>query len=267
MARVSKAKAIERLEALVGEASTLDPKLGYTQEIQKWLRDVDNVLFRVFGDDSREYSSLPNSYSITPSGLRSHLNRVASLVESCLDDVKYFWEDNELSQDSSADKKPLATANTEYASEQTNFSKVFVIHGHDAAAREKLARFLQKLGLQPIILHEQPNEGRTIIEKFEDYADVGFATVLLTPDDLGAPKDKKKELKPRARQNVVFELGYFIGRFSRNRVCALIKGDVEKPSDYDGVVYIRLDDAGGWEMKLVRELRTAGFDVDANQVL
>lgn len=120
--------------------------------------------------------------------------------------------------------------------------------------------------LKPVVLHEQPNEGRTIIEKFEDYTDVRFAVVLLTPDDVGGLQDNAGDTKPRARQNVIFEFGYFIGKLGRERVCALVKGNVEKPSDYDGVLYIQLDDSEGWKMRLVRELKSAGYDIDANRV-
>ena len=104
-----------------------------------------------------------------------------------------------------------------------------------------MARFLEKLGLQPIILHEQPNSGRTIIEKFETYSsDISFAIVLLTPDDIGGINENDQEQQPRARQNVIMELGYFMGRLGRTRVCALHKGGVELPSDYQGVVYIAM---------------------------
>ena len=146
-------------------------------------------------------------------------------------------------------------------------NRVFVVHGHDEAARETVARFLERLELAPVILHEQPNEGRTIIEKIEDNADVAFAVVLLTPDDMGALAANTDNLKPRARQNVILELGYFIGRLSRERVCALRKDGVETPSDYDGVVYTDLDDAGAWKIGLFKELQAAGFDVDANRAL
>ena len=117
-----------------------------------------------------------------------------------------------------------------------------------------------------MISYEQPNQGRTLIEQFEQHAQVGFAVALLTPDDVGALKSNEKKLKPRARQNVVFELGYFLGLLGRERVCALTKGNVEIPADYDGVVYISLDD-GGWKMDLIRELRNVDFDVDANRAL
>ena len=122
-----------------------------------------------------------------------------------------------------------------------------------------MARFLTKLGLSPIILHEQPNQGRTVIEKFEQNAEVPFAIVLLTPDDVGSLWDDQPNLRLRARQNVIFELGYFTGSLGRGRVCALTKGHLEEPSDYEGVVYIPLDDSGAWKMGLVKELKSADW--------
>jgi predicted nucleotide-binding protein len=145
--------------------------------------------------------------------------------------------------------------------------RVFVVHGHDEAAKELVARFLGKLKLEPIILHEQPNSGRTIIEKFEAYADVGFAVVLLTPDDVGASAADPTALAKRARQNVVLELGYFVGRIGRNRVCALHKAGVEIPSDYHGVLFVELDGAGGWRTKLAQELVQAKLDIDIKGLL
>jgi predicted nucleotide-binding protein len=146
--------------------------------------------------------------------------------------------------------------------------KVFVVHGHDNEAKETTARFLEKLGLQPIILHEQASSGRTIIEKFEMYSgDIAFAVVLLTPDDVGASAAKQEKLNPRARQNVIMELGYFMGRLSRVRVCALHKGGVELPSDYQGVLYIEMDPAGAWKTKLAQEFVQAKLPIDLNGLL
>lgn len=144
---------------------------------------------------------------------------------------------------------------------------VFIVHGRDEAAKEKVARFIEKLGLTAIILHEQPNAGRTIIEKFEDYSNVSFAVVLLTPDDMGALKDELNGASPRARQNVIFELGYFIGKLGRNRTCALYKEDVEIPSDYQGVLWIPLDPAGAWKLKLAREIKNSGINVNLSGVV
>jgi predicted nucleotide-binding protein len=146
--------------------------------------------------------------------------------------------------------------------------KVFVVHGHDEVARETVARFISKLGLEPIILHERPNKGRTIITKFrEEAAEVGYAVVLLTPDDHGSAVPLViGRSRFRARQNVIFELGFFIGALGPDRVAALVKGNIERPSDFDGVVYISLDN-GGWRTDLARELNAAGLDFDPAKVL
>jgi predicted nucleotide-binding protein len=138
--------------------------------------------------------------------------------------------------------------------------KVFVVHGHDEGARESVARFLAKIDFEPIILHERPNRGRAIITKFQqEAADVGFAVVLMTPDDFGGRAGDTSN--PRARQNVVFELGFFIGILGPERVAALVKGQVEQPSDFEGVVYIPLDNSA-WKQKLAQELEAAGFEID-----
>jgi predicted nucleotide-binding protein len=141
--------------------------------------------------------------------------------------------------------------------------RVFVVHGHDEGARETGARFLERLGFEPIILHEQSSQGRTVIEKVEAHGNVGFAVVLLTPDDEGCSTQGNPQ--PRARQNVVLELGYFIGRLGRDRVCALKRGEVEIPSDFHGVVYEQFDASGSWKLALGRELRAAGFEIDWNK--
>ena len=143
--------------------------------------------------------------------------------------------------------------------------KAFVVHGHDERAREAVARFLERIGFEAIILYEQANQGRTVIEKIEAHGEVGFAVVLLTPDDVGGAKGG--ELQARARQNVLLELGYFIGRLGRSRVCALKRGEVEIPSDFGGVVYETFDAGGGWKQAIGKELAAAGFEIDWNKVM
>lgn len=146
-------------------------------------------------------------------------------------------------------------------------TRVFIVHGRDEAAKEATARFIARLDLEPVILHEQPNAGRTIIEKLEGHLDVDFAVVLLSPDDVGGLAGDPPQLRNRARQNVVLELGLFIGALGRGRVCALHKGDLELPSDFDGVVYVPMDDAGGWRLLLAREMKQAGMNVDLNRAI
>lgn len=144
--------------------------------------------------------------------------------------------------------------------------KVFIVHGHRDGPREAVARFLDKLGLQPIILHEQANRGDTVIEKFEAHSDVAFAIVLLTADDTMAAEGSQKPAK-RARQNVILEWGYFIAKLTRRNVVALIEGDVELPSDIHGIVWEVFDPHGAWQSKLARELRAAGFLFDTELLL
>jgi len=145
--------------------------------------------------------------------------------------------------------------------------RVFIVHGHHEGKREAVARLLDQLDMEPIILHEQPSKGQTLIEKIEHNSDVGFAVVLLTGDDLGCKKGETDNLKPRARQNVVFELGYFFGLLGRKRVCALYESGVEQPSDIQGLVYVQLDDHGGWKTSLAQELKAAGFDIDLTKLI
>jgi diguanylate cyclase (GGDEF)-like protein len=141
---------------------------------------------------------------------------------------------------------------------------VFLVHGHDVGVLNSVTQFLkEQLRLDVVILHERPNMGRTIIEKLEANSnDVGFAVVLLTPDDVGASKKSKGKPNKRARQNVILELGYFIGKLGRERVCAIYVKDIELPSDFDGILYVPYDRRGDWRSKLTTEIEATGIEVD-----
>ena len=140
--------------------------------------------------------------------------------------------------------------------------RVFVVHGRDEGIKNEVARWLAKSGLEEVILHEQANLGRTLIAKFREVAqDVAFAVVIMSPDDVGGLKGG--ELSGRARQNVIFELGYFIGLLGPDRVAALVVDHVERPSDFDGVVYISHDPRGAWKLELAREFKALGIPFDA----
>jgi hypothetical protein len=141
-----------------------------------------------------------------------------------------------------------------------NNSQVFIVHGHDEIAKLEMAEFIESLGLEPIILHMQASSGRTIIEKIEYYSNVGFGVVLYTPCDVGS-KVGALNGSYRARQNVVFEHGYLIGKLGRPRVAAVVKGAIETPNDISGVVYIALDEQGNWKEELKKEMRSAGYGV------
>jgi predicted nucleotide-binding protein len=143
-------------------------------------------------------------------------------------------------------------------------NRVFVVHGHDNEMKEAAARAIEKFSLEAVILHEQRNKGKTVIEKFEHNSNVQFAVVLLSPDDMGYPKDSTPETaRPRPRQNVVFELGFFVGKLGRENVFVLHRkaDDFEILSDYAGVVYEVFDSAGAWKLKLANELEEVGYDI------
>jgi len=143
---------------------------------------------------------------------------------------------------------------------------VFIVHGRDHKPMKELKTMLYDFGLNPIVLHEQPSGSRTIVEKLEKYSDVGYALVILSPDDVGGPSKDRRILrvegKGRARQNVILEFGYFMGLLGRDRVCCLYKGDVELPSDMHGIVYIPFKDSvKEVRNKIIKELKAAGFEI------
>lgn len=149
----------------------------------------------------------------------------------------------------------------------TCHEKVFIVHGHDHETRDAVEDFVDNWGLTATILDKQSNKGRTIIEKFEDCADeASFAIVLLTPDDVGASVNDKAHLKYRARQNVIYECGYFSGSIGRDRVCILYKEGVELPSDIHGVVYVPMDDEGKWQKRVIREMMDSDILIEKNKV-
>lgn len=150
--------------------------------------------------------------------------------------------------------------------------RVFIVHGREHGLKEAAARLIERFGYEAVVLHEKANQGRTLIEKFEQEADAAFAVVLLTPDDQGGLRpsaDEPSVMSPRARQNVVWEFGYFAGAMGRARVAALVPDeDLEQPSDLAGIIYIpvRGVDDMEWRLNLAREMRAAGLDVDLNKL-
>lgn len=152
---------------------------------------------------------------------------------------------------------------TEYLSkEKVMNNEIFIVHGHDGALKTEVARTIEKVGLNVTILHEKPSSGLTIIQKLEKYAaTAGYAVILMTPDDRGKEKNDSK-YRDRARQNVVLELGYFIGKLGVDKVCAIHTKDIELPSDINGVIYIPYDSNGGWKIELMKELENAGCSIN-----
>ncbi len=187
---------------------------------------------------------------------KEHIGAVVELIENIKDQLLLYDEPNAAAavrEASSARERRVALA-----AQATN--EVFVVHGRDERWKHEVSRFLEQGGVKPIILHEQASGGRTIIEKLEEYSKVAYAVVLLTSDDLGGPREADtSDMRLRARQNVILELGYFLALVGRDRVCALYQEGVEMPSDFAGMLYVQLDDSGGWKLELSRELRAAGI--------
>ena len=270
IARPTKAKAIERLRRAL-EAIPELKQLGFdAPRFKKWLRDTETAINHTFVEDFTHIEDfkkvdylgaarfvLVDSDRENQEAYLSGLDDATAVLESMIDEVEEYWDDESPRSGSSSTKRVAPPLTNE----------IFVIHGRDNEAKQMIARFLEKIDLKPVVLHEHPDGGRTIIEKFEQNAEVGYAVVLLTPDDVGSLRGEEDDLNPRARQNAIFEFGYFIGRLGRQRVCALKQGNVEIPSDYRGVLYIDLDRAGGWKMKLIAELQNAGLGVDANKAV
>lgn len=218
------------------------------------------------------------------STLNSKLIHYAYVVHRGESDAERFWREDGDTMVSYIDSLILDVENDEYdfpnpesdsgkessdiaiGSKSKDLTEVFIVHGHDGEAKERTARFVEKLGFRAVILHEQASRGRTIIEKIEKYTNVGFAIVLYTPDDLGNVKENadKGELKARARQNVVFEHGYLIGKLGRENVVPLVAGAIELPNDISGMVYISDKD---WQVDIAKEMKDAGYEIDFNKLL
>lgn len=225
-------------------------------EFEAWKTKTERALIKLFGKDSYEYENFrKTSFSLsfcTPSTPRS------SFIQACIRGLK-------------TTKKIFETYLEEFEEEsnpfdegkiEKDYSKVFVVHGHDGELRESVARLLERQNITPIILNEQVNQGKTIIEKFEKYSDVTCAICLFTTDDQGKAKDET-EYKKRARQNVVFEAGYFIGKLGRENVILIADESVEIPSDMSGMVYSNRSE---WRFSVLKELKAMGFSIDYNKL-
>jgi len=251
------------------------------QDFEQWELTTRGFIEKAFGDQhyniNKFDSACPKEYALwvgfpgispeetpeqTSARNKNFLKEKLIILDSCIEQI-YM---------SSTERENLIVSQSSHIS----LKKVFIVHGSDTGKKAEVARLISKLDIEPIILHEQPNEGKTLIEKFEKHAsEVGFALVNLTADDIGCSseafnnsKDKRAEPKweRRARQNVVFELGFFFGSIGRDRVCVLYSPEVELPSDIHGLTYIRFDTEGAWELHVAKALKAAGFEVDLNKL-
>ena len=272
---MDKEKVIENLnifkERLTGEVLQAFQTRGRDfgkERFNTWRRK-----FSQFLDDN-----LPGETSV----LNAKLMHFAFSIRRGESDAETFWREDGQTMLAYIDSLIIDVENDEYdfrevdkdeepvvhlSQNQKPKNKVFIVHGHDGEAKVRTARFVEKLGFEAIILHEQASRSMTIIEKIENYSnDVGFGIVLYTPDDMGNVKSEAEsgELKFRARQNVVFEHGFLIGKLGRENVTPLVEGAIELPNDISGIVYINDKD---WQLDIAKEIKAAGYDIDFNKLI
>ena len=221
---------------------------------QAWKSKAERFLIRKYGKDSYEHIRFSKTHF---SLLAYPLNTPESdFIRACQSGLKttqaifqiYIDEMIEEATPTSTPVQPM------------NYERVFIVHGHDGELKQSVARIIEKQGIEAVILTEQANQGKTIIEKFEDYSDVGGVICLFTADDIGRTKTESSD-HCRARQNVVFETGYFIGKLGRDHIVILADKGLEMPSDLSGVVRTNTDN---WQFDLLKELKTMGYAIDLN---
>ena len=230
-------------------------------EFKSWKMNAERFLIRRFGQNSWEYKKfLEIDFTTIIVDFDDEDRTNNDLIEACKDGLmickgifKTYLEEMAEEEEPAAQSQPV---------QPSNMTKIFIVHGHDGALQQSVARVIEKQGIEAVILSEQANQGRTIIEKFEANSDVGGAICLFTADDVAKAKDASLE-KPRARQNVVLEAGYFMGKLGRDHVVILADSEIEIPSDLSGMVYTNTSD---WKVSLLKDLKAMGYKVDFNKL-
>ena len=245
-----------KLRKLYNEIDELKNKDSSSDsDFKAWKTDVQLCLSGLYGENSIQFKNF-NSRHFSPMVIGGntdwHKPYVRDLETTKKEFERYICDFEE------------EGINTNMGKNRTSNNKVFIVHGHDGELKEKVARRLEQQGIEAIILSEQVNRGRTIIEKLEAYSDVNVAIILFTQDDLGVAKEEKGNEKYRARQNVVFEAGYFIGYLGRENIIMIADENVEIPGDLSGMVYTTRD---SWEFEMLKELNAAGMKVNMNKLL
>jgi len=231
-----------------------------TSEWLEWKTRSKNIIDRSMADNSPAVILVNNAIDIDTSGnYFSKFEEVKSSLLTALENTKNALVEDvygELKQEESENSSPALS------------NKVFIVHGHDTQLKSDVERFIHEIGLEPVVLHRQADNGNTVIEKFEENSDVGYAFILLTPDEISMTKDQMdvsedaRVTEFRARPNVIFEFGYFIGKLGRSKVCCLHKGDVTIPSDLAGLVYKKVDDSvDAQAYAIIKELKNAGYEI------
>jgi predicted nucleotide-binding protein len=271
-----KRAAIARLESRIKELENLDVSKVQTRKDGQLVRDlerrVNSTIADIYGKDVPHYLmniELLEVYTSAPmddvrAGIDRNRERAISILRGEIDtieeELQFPLRSHPFPSEPVANASDAITHSREKIAKAEPSDEIFVVHGRDQAAKETVARVIERAGLKPVILHEQANSGKTIIEKFEKHGSAaGFAVIIATPDDVGGLAEPTPKLEPRARQNVIGEMFWFAGRLGREKVCALVKGNIEMPTDFAGVVYTALDNHGAWKAKLLQELAAAGY--------
>jgi len=254
--------AIELVQDLTDKTKNLPHR--NEEELDSLIRTAKMRIRKIFGDSSTYLTDL-KSISFHPGIYFSGMDKSIYDESWSKGQSKMLNLFKTIEEDLTLDSKKIIKKDKTKLSD-----KIFIVHGHDEEMKQAAARTVEKIGLVPIILHEQLNKGRTIIEKFENYADVNFALILLSPDDIAYPKSKSpKDKRFRARQNVIFELGFFVGKLERKHVFILFREEenFEIPSDYLNICYTPYDNNVQWRFDLIGELNSCGYNVDANKLI
>ncbi|MCM1060476.1 MAG: nucleotide-binding protein [Eubacterium sp.] len=249
----------EKLKGIVEEIDVLINKKvsSSDSDFKAWKTKAERFLVNKFGQDSFEHNQFKHtSFSLMLVTSDTPDWKFEDACENGLQTTKAVFVTylEEMEED--------ITSSTEQNQTTPTFEKLFIVHGHDEGLKQSVARIIEKQGIEAIILSEKTNQGCAIIEKFENYSDVNGAICLFTSDDIGRAK-KDTEDKLRARQNVVLETGYFMGKLGRNRIVILADDGIEMPSDLSGVVYTN---TSNWQIDLLKELKSIGYAVDFNKL-
>ncbi len=250
----------EKLKGIIDEIDDLYEKGVRSSEpsFEAWKTKAERFLVKKFGQDSFEH----NKFKKTSFSLNIYFDSTSpsEFVKACRKGLQTTRE--VFAEYLEEIKEESVSVVQNVSALDSAFDKIFIVHGHDGELKQSVARIIEKQGIDAVILSEQANQGRTIIEKFEGYSDVSGAICLFTADDIGKAKSSLED-KYRARQNVVMETGYFMGKLGRNRIVILADSGIEMPSDLSGVVY---SDTANWQIDLLKELRAMGYNVDFNKL-
>lgn len=268
---ISKSKATELINEKISQFNSILDEVTIQKVLRGTLQDntwekayhgTINLLTQLFSEQKAEnFRRNVKKPAIAVGGVppAEKLEYFKNHIRSCIAHLEIYKETLEISQFTSENKTAIPSKNEK---------KVFIVHGHDEGLKNQLEIFLTEIGLESVVLHRKPDEGLTIIEKFEKHSNVGYAFILLTPDDIAYPiseeknPDEKKRKEKRARQNVIWEFGFFVGKLGRNKVCCLYKEGVTLPTDVSGMLYKKIKDkVEDVALDIQKDLRAVGYDV------